>query len=163
MKTFLFAIFLCLFPLLTQAGSIEIELVIPELDVSPYHRPYVALWLETPDRQGMQTIVAWYEKDDWLKDMRQWWRKLGRKNPQTYDAVTGPTHKPGKYKILWNTVDHQGNPIPKGEYYLCLEAAREAGGRDFLRQKIILGNGAIQTYSINGDVELGTINITIHP
>jgi hypothetical protein len=163
MKTFFLTMLLSLSPLLAQAESINIDLTLPTLEVSPYHRPYVAVWLETTDRRGIETIAAWYEKDDWLKDMRQWWRKLGKSNPKRYDAVSGATRKPGKHHIQWTVIDSQGKPIPKGEYYLCLEAAREAGGRDFLRQKITLGNRETQTYSLNGDIELGEINITIHP
>lgn len=163
MKMYLSTVLLILLPLFTQAEQLEIELTIPSLDVDPYHRPYVALWLEAAERQGLQTVAVWHGKEDWLKDMRQWWRKLGRRNPENYDAVAAATRKPGKYKIRWDTVDHQGNPIPEGEYYLCIEAAREAGGRDFLRQKIILGKSTPQTHSLNGDIELGSINITIHP
>lgn len=163
MKVYLSTMLLSLLPLFTQAEQLDIEFTIPSLDVDPYHRPYVALWLETTKRQGIYTIAVWHEKEDWLKDMRQWWRKLGRKKPESYDAVTAATRKPGKYKIQWNTKGSNGNSIPEGEYYLCLEAAREAGGRDFLRQKIILGNSTPQTYSLKGDIELGTINITIYP
>lgn len=162
MKIYLSTILFILLPLIVQAEQLEIELTIPSLEVDPYHRPYVALWLETTDRQGIQTIAIWHEKNDWLKDLRQWWRKAGRKNPHAYDAVTGPTRKPGHYKIQWNSTNDQGN-IPEGEYFLCLEAAREAGGRDFLRQKITLGNGVSQTYTLNGNIEFGTINIAIHP
>lgn len=34
-----------------NAAELEIELTLPDLDVQPYHRPYVAVWLETPERK----------------------------------------------------------------------------------------------------------------
>lgn len=145
----------------TMADTITIDLAVPELKVDPYHRPYVAVWLESPKRKGLQTIAIWYEQDDWLKDLRQWWRKLGRNNTDAYDAATGATRKPDNYVIKWN--QENSIDIPAGEYWLCFEASREAGGRDFFRQKIQLGLGESQSYQMNGEVELGQINISIQP
>lgn len=142
------------------AQEIRIELEIPKLDASPYHKPYVAVWLETTERKGMQTLAVWHEKEDWLKDMRQWWRKLGRGNT-AYDSVSGATRKPGKHTITWKAVDGDGKPLPAGTYYLNVEAAREQGGRDFLRQKIEIDNTGHQ-YTLEGDLELGTIIISIN-
>ena len=155
---------LTLFFLLTTkatADIVSIDLTIPELNVDPYHKPYVAVWLESLNRKGLETIAVWYEKDDWLKDLRQWWRKIGRNKTSAYDAVTGATRKPGIYTIRWNS---KNNPtIAAGDYWLCFEASREAGGRDFFRQKIQLGQSEAQTFQIDGDIELGQISISIQP
>ncbi len=142
--------------------NIDIEINIPKLNVGTYHRPYVAIWLETEKRKGLHTIAVWHEKEDWLKDMRQWWRKLGRKNTETYDATSSATRRPGSYHINWNALDKKGNAFPAGEYYLSFEAAREAGGRDYLRQKISLGHNKAQQYTLKGKVELGNIKISIN-
>ncbi len=146
----------------TYAQSIDIEVTIPKLNVGTYHRPYVAIWLETDRRKGVHTLAVWHEKDDWLKDMRQWWRKLGRKDFTENDATSSATRKPDTYQINWNGLDKKGKKIPPGEYYLSFEAAREAGGRDYIRQKITLGNNTPQHYSLKGDIELGNINIRIN-
>lgn len=146
-------------PGFTESGSVAIELTVPALDVNPYHKPYVAIWLETPERENVATLAVWYEKDTWLKDLRQWWRKAGRGANGELDSVTGATRKPGQYTFTWDGVDHAGKPVPPGEYLLNFEAAREEGGRSFQRQKIILGNKG--TWIIPADHELGEIQISI--
>lgn len=143
-----------------QTTVIEMELQLPELDVRPYHRPYVAVWLETLDRKGVHTILVWHEQDDWLKDMRQWWRKLGRSGAPPYDGVSGATRKPGMYRLSWDGLDASGNAVAAGRYFLNVEAAREDGGREFLRQEIELGAGG-QTFTLQGEHELGTVKIRV--
>lgn len=140
---------------------ITMDLELPALDVRPYHKPYVAVWLETPDRLGIRTVSVWHEKDEWLKDMRQWWRKLGRTSEPPFDGASGATRKPGRHKIQWTVRDSAGKPLPPGTYFLHIEAAREAGGREFLRQKIELGGSEPQTYTLTGETELGAVTITV--
>lgn len=140
---------------LIHADNIDIELTLPALDVDPYHRPYVAIWLESPKREGIQTLSVWTEKDDWLKDMRQWWRKLGRKN-RDFDAVSSATRHAGHYTLQFTTDQ------PAGEYRLCFEASREDGGREFLSQTITLGDQP-QHFNLTGQHEFGNISVGISP
>ncbi|WP_444996313.1 DUF2271 domain-containing protein [Aliikangiella sp. IMCC44359] len=147
----------------TYQEAVTINLTIPQLKASPYHRPYVAVWLETEKRKGVHTIAVWYEQDDWLKDMRQWWRKLGKKGKHQFDAVSSATKKPNQYRINWDFKDSSNQLIPAGTYYLNFEASREEGGRDFLRQKISIGKNQSQSFELKGDYELGPISIAINP
>lgn len=169
--------------LLSAQSTVEQTLTVsveqPDLDVSPYHRPYIAIWLETDKRKGVVTLALWREQSDWLKDLRQWWRKLGRKgyakgeyflspyeetqneeaqNEEAQnDGVTGATRKPGKYTLEFNLANHQLAP---GDYYLNIEASREEGGRDYLRQKITLGSGQV-TVEKQGKGELGLVLVSV--
>lgn len=141
------------------AENIKTEFTIPEIKVNPYHRPYIAVWLETKTRKGVITLAIWSEQDDWLKDLRQWWRKIGRED-HDYDAVSGATRKPDRYIVSLNT-NSLKEPLPKGVYYLNFESSREEGGRTFVRQKIILGESKSQSYHLAGGEELSDIKITI--
>ena len=145
------------------AETVEITVTVPEIDTNPYHRPYVAVWVETMEREGVHTIAVWHEQEEWLRDMRQWWRKLGRKKQPSYDAVTGATRKPGRYSVNWDLKDAEGKTIPAGEYYISVEAAREEGGRGYFRQKVVLGENKKQEYSLPGEIELGEVAIKIIP
>lgn len=145
------------------AETVEVTLTVPEIDTNPYHRPYVAVWVETLEREGVHTIAVWHEQDEWLRDMRQWWRKLGRKTQPSYDAVTGATRKPGDYSVSWDLKSVDGNTIPAGEYYISVEAAREEGGRGYLRQKVVLGENKKQEYSQQGEIELGSFIVRVIP
>ena len=67
------------------AAELNIKLEVPRLDVAEYHRPYIAVWVENPDQTTATHLAVWYQteskKEDgtqWLKDLRQWWRRGGR-------------------------------------------------------------------------------------
>jgi len=144
------------------AEELSLSVEIPAITTEPYHRPYVAIWLETPKRKGVHTFAFWKEHADWFKDLRQWWRKIGRKNVPAYDAVTGATRKPGIYKLSWQGELSSGELVPAGNYVLHIEAVREQGSREYLRQAITLGKKQQQNYQLQGTAELGRISISIH-
>ncbi|WP_141734626.1 DUF2271 domain-containing protein [Oligoflexus tunisiensis] len=139
--------------------DLEIEIELPDIKVEPYHRPYVAIWLETPDRKAVSTIALWWQKDTWLKDLRQWWRRVGKESLAGIDGYSGATRKPGTYKINWKPVDQKGKPLPAGSYVLNFEASREEGGRDHVKQTIELGRK--QEIKIPATKELGVISLNI--
>lgn len=144
--------------------EMQITLIQPQLDVQPYHRPYIALWVEDEKRQPRATLALWkqLEKGDkWLKDLRQYWRKAGRNAGAEIDGVTGATRRPGQHRLVWDGRDNQGRPLPAGEYLLNIEASREEGGRDYHRVPFQLGGqGQIE---LPATTELGTIQIRYQP
>lgn len=141
-----------------NSNKVQVDITVPQLDVNPYHRPYVAVWLETPNRQYVTTIALWADDMEWYKDLRQWWRKAGR-SQQPYDGVTGATKKPGRYQIAWSGKDALGNTIPAGKYLLNIEASREEGGREFIKTPIELSKQG--QLIVQGEHELGNITLTL--
>lgn len=139
-------------------SKLAIDVTIPELNVNPYHRPYVAVWLESEDRMYVTTIALWADDMEWYKDLRQWWRKAGR-SIQSFDAVTGATKKPGKYSIQWTGKDLSGETISPGNYVLKLEASREEGGREFIKTKIKIDQQG--QFTLVGKHEFAQINVSI--
>ncbi|MGH1470685.1 MAG: DUF2271 domain-containing protein [Cellvibrionaceae bacterium] len=137
--------------------KLEVAFSLPKLDVDPYHRPYVAVWVETLERKPVATLAVWHEKDTWLKDLRQWWRKIGRRGDASLDQVTGATRKPGQYVVGWNGLDSKGKLVAAGDYLLNIESVREEGGRTYSREKISIGKKA--TIEIAPDLELGKVTI----
>lgn len=142
-----------------QAQMMELKLSLPNLDVGPYHKPYVAVWVETPERQPVTTITLWVGEQEWYKDLRQWWRKIGRNQPML-DAFTGATRRPGHYTLAWDGKDAQGNPLPHGSYLLNVEAVREEGGRSYKRIPFELGSKGVLT--IEAQAEFGEVQITLN-
>ena len=150
---------------LSATPELSISLEIPVLDANPYFRPYVAVWLEDKQRNPVKTLALWYQVDTenvedpdgkkWLKDLRQWWRKLGRTGEPRIDAVTGATRKPGHYEI---TSDF--SQLKHGEYLINIEAAREEGSRSYKRLPLTLPGPSEQV--IEPDLELGKITIVLH-
>ncbi|MDZ7902468.1 MAG: DUF2271 domain-containing protein [Rheinheimera sp.] len=77
------------------AASLQIELALPKPDHGPYHRPYVAVWIEDQAEKPVRLLEIWREKPDWIKDLRRFWRKTGRADQPLVDARTGATKGPG--------------------------------------------------------------------
>jgi len=139
-----------------KASQHEITVQLPEIETSQYHRPYVAVWVEDAQQQPVRLIALWVEKPDWLKDLRRFWRKIGRSNTALVDAVSGATQKPGTYSLKWDGNDDHGQPLAAGQYQLLVEAAREQGGRSLVKHEFILpAKGAV--IEIAADGELGDI------
>ena len=63
--------------------KLEATVEIPKLNVSEYHRPYVAVWVQDQNRNVVANLAVWYqmkkgnegEGTKWLPDLRQWWRR----------------------------------------------------------------------------------------
>ena len=161
MNKYLWLIAVLLFVPTLYAQSLNVEIEIPAIKANPYHKPYIAVWVETQKRKGVHTLAFWKEQPDWFKDLRQWWRKIGRSKSPDYDAVTGATRKPGKYLLNWDGTLVSGKALAAGNYVLHIESVREQGGREYLRQKFSFGKGQRQSFTLQGKTELGKINITI--
>jgi hypothetical protein len=156
-------------PAAADAASLEVSLEIPRLSVAEYHRPYVALWIETPDQAAVKTLAVWYDvklKDNegatWLKDMRQWWRRAGRSLTMPADGVSGPTKAPGKHQVVFSA--KQIGTLAPGQYNLVVEAAREVGGREVIKAPFTWpAKGRAATSSAKGTTELGALSVTVKP
>ncbi|TEW54592.1 DUF2271 domain-containing protein [Psychromonas sp. RZ22] len=119
-------------------ATLDVHLELPVIETTSYARPYVAVWLENEQKKSVRTLQLWVGKDDWLKDLRSWWRKVGRNDRQLVDAVTSASRPAGKYRFTWDGLNDQGERIEQGEYTLYIEVVREHGGRNILRQKLQL-------------------------
>lgn len=132
-------------------------------DARGYRRPYVAVWLEDADEFPVRTLALWLQTDGpgprWHPDLRRWYRndrvrKLvdGRELIGTVSAATRPA---GKYKLVWDGHDDQGQPVAPGKYTLYLEVAREHGTYQLMQTEVEVG-GAQPTdeKNLEGNVEI---------
>jgi hypothetical protein len=155
-------------PALAAEAKLKVE--IPRLNVAEYHRPYVAIWIERPDQSVVGNIAVWYDlklKDNegtkWLKDMRQWWRRIGRDLTMPVDGISSATRAPGEHQV---TLPMDAEPFAKlaaGEYQLVVEAAREVGGREILRLPFQWPLKGPQVLKVSGQHELDAISLDIKP
>jgi hypothetical protein len=147
------------------AADLTVTIEIPRLATAGYHRPYVAVWIETPaDQVAVRTLAVWYEqvKPDneglnYLKDLRTWWRKGGRAMHMPADGVSGATRAPGRQTITIPAARLAG--IAPGQYNIVVEAAREQGGREAVR--VPFRWGGANTGSASGTTELGAVSVAV--
>lgn len=151
------------------AGSLDLTIEIPRLQVAEYHRPYVAVWLENERNEATQ-LTVWYDvamRDngglEWLKDMRQWWRRGGRTLELPIDGVSGATRAPGVHTVSFSLGQKPLAELPAGEYRLRVEAAREVGGRELLEIPFSWPLQQEQTFEVSGSDELGQLSLSIKP
>jgi len=158
-----------LLSLTANAAELELQIEIPRLNVAEYHKPYVAVWLESDERR-ITHLALWYDfkmKDDegskWLKDIRQWWRKGGRELTFPVDGITSATRAPGKHRIMLRTDKAPLDKLPAGNYRLFVEAVREVGGREIVNLPIVWPPGKPLTERTKGSEELGEILLKLTP
>ncbi|MEQ1783264.1 MAG: DUF2271 domain-containing protein, partial [Hyphomonadaceae bacterium] len=122
-----------------HAGTLELTVELPKLNVTEYHRPYVAIWIEDASGKVAANLSVWYgadlkdgEGEKWLKDIRQWWRRTGRSLDMPVDGVSSPTRPPGKNTVKFDTTAGAIAKLAPGDYKIVVEAAREVGGKELV-------------------------------
>ena len=152
------------------AADLKVNIEIPKLGVAEYHRPYVAVWVESTDQKFVDNLAVWYdlkkrenEGTKWLKDMRTWWRKSGRELSFPVDGVSAATLLPGEHQMSFNSGKGALAKLAPGSYQLVVEAAREVGGRELLRVPFTWPAAAAQSAEARGEHELGRVAVNIQP
>ena len=151
-----------------HAGTLEVSVEIPKLNVSEYHRPYIAIWIEDASGKVAANLNVWYstkladeEGEKWLKDIRQWWRRTGRSLDLPLDGVSSPTKPPGKNVVTFDTAAGSIAKLAPGDYKIVVEAAREVGGKELVEIPFKWAPGTDATGTASGKEELGAISFKL--
>jgi thiamine biosynthesis lipoprotein ApbE len=132
-----------------------------------YRRPYVAVWVEDADGFPVKTLSLFLMADNpgprWHRDLRRWYssdqvRQLVD-DTKLIGTISKPSRNPGKYKVSWDGTDDQGQLLKDGAYTLYIEAAREHGTYQLMKQAIQLGGENYQ-HALKGNVEIGSASVT---
>lgn len=93
----------------------------PRLD-----RSYVAFWVEDLSGKLVRAIVLWGNKAKYHSEMMGFWKITGG-DPALLYKLTRATRAPGSYRVVWNGMDDQGKPVPRGTYRIVVETNRYHG------------------------------------
>ena len=145
----------------SNTATIAIKLALKQQQ-GEYHPPYVAAWIENSQKKSVRTLLLWREDAKWLKDIRRWWRNVGRKDAELVDAITSATHAAGSFPLAFKLTDDQQNSLPTGNYTFYIEVVREKGGRALLKQEFELTDQT-QQFTFKETAETGAITFTITP
>lgn len=153
-------------PLAQVAGPLEVvvNLELARIEGQRYRRPYVAVWVEDKDRFPVRTVALWHQKDRWLPDLKGWYRgdrlRLLAEGNEIASTVSSATRPAGKYTMKWDGKDNKGVPVKPGKYTVFVEASREHGSYDLLRQEIDLTAGPKQ-FPLAGGTEIASAGIDV--
>ena len=128
-------------------------------------RPYLAVWIEDKDKFPVRTIALWYQKERWLPDLHAWYRddrvRAMAEGKDITSSVASATRPAGKYTLKWDGKDNAGKPVKPGKYTLCIEAAREHGTYQIIRQEVDL-NGSPMKLDLPGNQEISSASLDYH-
>lgn len=122
-------------------------------------RPYVAVWIEDAQGNPVRTLTVWAQTTGrgprWIPDLRRWYRE----NSELLDTVSSATRNPGTYAVAWDGKTDKGTLAPRGDYYVCIETAREHGPYSLVREKVTVGATAFKrSLGADGDIEAASVN-----
>jgi hypothetical protein len=128
----------------------------PRLD-----RSYVAFWVEDLSGNLVRAIVLWGNKAQYHPDMTGFW-KITRGDKDLLYKLTRATRAPGSYRVVWNGLDDNGKPVPRGTYRIVIETNRYRG--DYAKASgTIACESEPATITLAGSVNYDTIKIQYGP
>ncbi len=141
----------------------DINLELARIDDFRFRRPYVAVWVEDQDHIPVRTIALWFGKTRYLDKLRSWYHGEQRRGngEDIIRTVSSATRSPGRYTLKWDGKDDKGNVVKAGKYNICIEAAREHGTYQIIRQEMDF-NGNAQQMALPGGIEIGVASLDYH-
>ncbi|MFN0122569.1 MAG: DUF2271 domain-containing protein [Blastocatellia bacterium] len=147
------------------AYELAINFELARIGDQRYRRPYVAVWIEDKDKFPVRTLALWVQKLRWLPDLKAWSRGDRLRNMAEGSDLTaslsGATRSPGKYTLKWDGKDGHGKPVKPGRYTVYIEAAREHGTYQIMRQDMDF-NGAARQFTLPGNTEIAGATLDYH-
>lgn len=122
-----------------------------------FRRPFVAVWVEDQNHQVVRNLALWYNKPRWLPELRAFYSLQSDANIDL-SSVTGATRPPGAYSLKWDGKDNVGQLVKQGKYTVCIEAAREHGTYQIIRQEMDF-NGKLKQQTIPGNTEVSAASL----
>ncbi|GAB4008555.1 hypothetical protein GCM10028808_14980 [Spirosoma migulaei] len=118
------------------------------------HRPFVAVWIEDENGKPVRNLALWYNKPRWLPELRDFYA-MQRNADFDANSISSATRSPGEYSLQWDGKDNAGQYVKQAKYTICIEAAREHGSYQIIRQAMDF-NGKLKQQTLPGNVEIAT-------
>ncbi len=139
---------------LPSSMELAVNLTLAQASGFRYNRPYVAVYIEDARGNPVRTLSLWAETNRharYLTELRRWFSE----SSDLVASVSSPTRNPGSYSLVWDGKTDAGKLAAQGEYFVCVEAAREHGPYGLVRQAVTLGAAPLKKTldsSVNPDL-----------
>jgi hypothetical protein len=131
------------------------------------NRPYVAVWIEDKDHFPVRTLAVWYlpREGKFLPDLKSWYRsdrlRHQAEGTEILESISSATRAPGRYTLTWEGKDNTGKLVKAGTYTVYIEAAREHGTYQIMRQDMDF-SGVAKKIALPGNVEVASASLDYH-
>lgn len=121
-------------------------------------RPFVAIWIEDETGKTVRNLTTWVDQNElnprWLAELRRWTRQ----NSNLVGTVSSATRKPGSYAVQWDGKTDARSLARQGNYFVCIETAREDGPYSLVREKVTVGSAAFKkVLGVDNDIEAASV------
>lgn len=124
-----------------------------------YNRPYVAVYIEDAQGNPVRTLSLWAETSRharYISELRRWFSQSSDLVP----TVSSSTRNPGSYVLVWDGKTDAKKQAAQGDYFVCVENAREHGPYGLVREKVTLGAAPLKkTLDSSGDTDLSSVTV----
>jgi hypothetical protein len=114
------------------------------------NNPYIAVWIEDSSGALVRTVSLWFKSSEskYLNEMLRWYAAerawIAKGGTDTTRTISGATRVAGAYSVVWDGKDDNGAVVSQGDYFVCIEAAREHGPYELIRDSVSLGTRPVQ-------------------
>jgi hypothetical protein len=120
-------------------------------------RPYVAVWIEDEQHKPVRRLALWYRKPRWLPDLRSF-SDAQREVPIDLMSIASATRSAGNYSLIWDGKNDKGEYVALGNYTVYIEAAREHGTYQLMKQTMKF-DGKAKSQALSGNEEVSGANL----
>lgn len=142
----------------TTGMGLDVTFTVATQATGRVKRPFVAVWIEDETGNAVRNLTVWVLQNRlnprWLAELRRWTRQ----NSELLSTVSSATRNPGSYAVRWDGKTDAGKVAGQGDYYVCIETAREHGPYSLVREKVTVGASAFKkTLSADNDIEAASV------
>lgn len=147
-----------------DSAQLTVDFTYAVTSQGPAKNPYVAVWVEDAGGELVATVALWLLQSQkgvkWLNELRRWDSVDG--SSETIEMISSATRTPGDYQLLWDGLAMDGSRVQAGEYYVCIEAAREHGPYSLIREQVNLGSDGFDlTLANDGELTDATVSYSV--
>ncbi len=149
-----------------SSKELVVSFAIATINDRRVRRPYVAVWVENEQGKMVRTLSVFLMQGQkgsrWYSDLKRWYRAAtDLKEASSIDlvaTVSTATKASGDYVVKWDGKDDKKAVVNQGKYYICIEAAREHGTYQLIRQVVTVGSTNF-AQNLTGNVEISSAKI----